>query len=261
MKPANSNLHSPMRLFSLVPISLALCFLVGCATNSAVLRVNQPDRSLLVVPVKGQPIMVRSLHTATFVLGGIAGGQIEQAMATGSSASLCARLNQDTTFNGERILAEECGKLLRTSTKCAFHEVTIHPQDAAMPLTKDMEPTEQKRFKVNCPNIHKWGMNYDAWKAGPPAAGTLPSRGQRPVCLEATIFAIFLNHGSELQGTSIWMRVIDPETGEVVGFTGLIDSFDITKVTETSDLRTFESDFRKVMHEVASKLLCDLNLL
>ena len=89
---------SALIMMSRVSLLLALCLLVGCATNSGVTRVNQPDRTLVVVPVKGQPIIVRSIHTASVVLGGVIGGQIEQALATGSADTLCARLNRYANF-------------------------------------------------------------------------------------------------------------------------------------------------------------------
>ena len=260
MKPANSFEPLPTSRLIRVPSLLALCFLSGCATNSAVLRVNQPDRSLVVVPVKGQPIMVRSLHTTTFVLGGIIGGQIEQAMATGSSESLCARLNQYTNFNGERILAEESAKLLKTSPKSSFRDVTVRPFDGAMPDTRNMEPSEQRQFKVNCPNLSRWSDNFYAWKASPSVSNERIGNGRRVVFLEVTFFSLWLNHQDRIEAL-IFMRVTDPENGEMPGFAGLSENYDISAVTTSSDLRSFEADFRKIMNEAASKLLRDLNLL
>jgi hypothetical protein len=249
------------KLINITGLVLAGLFLCGCATNSAVTGVNKPDRSLIIVPVKGQPICVRSIHTASVVGLGVVGGQIEQAAATGSSQSLCVRLNQDTNFNGERILAEECAKLLRSSPKVAFCNVAVHPLDSAMPGIKGMESSEQQRFKVNCPNIFKWNGNFSDWRKGSSVASNLPSTDQRKVFLEVAFNIVVLNHRNKIEPASIYMRIIDAETGKVLGFSGSFENFDITEVTESSNLQIFESDFRKCMNESARKVLRNLNLL
>jgi hypothetical protein len=186
------------KIISLLGVALAGVFLTGCATNSGVTRVNHSDRSLIVVPVKGQPICVRSIHTSTVVGLGIIGGQIEQAATSGSSETLCARLNQYNGFNGERILAEECVKLLQSSPKVAFRDVTIAPQDAAMPGLRNMEVSEQQQFKVNCPNIFKWYGNFSDWRKSPPVADSLSVMEQRPVFLEVTFNMVILNHRNKI---------------------------------------------------------------
>lgn len=242
-------------------VALAGLFLNGCASNSAITRVNQPDRRLVIVPVKGQPICVRSIHTETVVGFGIIGGQVEQAMAAGSSEALCARLNQDANFDGERILAEECASLLKASPKVAFHDVTVAAADAAMPGSKRMEPSELQRFKVNCPNIFKWNGNFSDWKESPPAIGKAAVPGQHDVCLEVAYNIVILNHHNRIQPASIYFRLLDLETGEMLGFRGCFENFDINKVTESSDLKTFEADFRKCMNQCARKILVDFNLL
>lgn len=252
---------SAIIMMSRVSLLLALCFLVGCATNSGVKRVNQPDRSLVVVPVKGQPIIVRSIHTASTVFGGVVGGLIEQSLSTDSSNTLCARLNQYSKFNGERILAEESVKLLRASPKVGFHEVSLHPLDAAMPGITQLPPAEQTRFKVNPSCTFKWNDNFYAWKASPPVASSSLLIKQRTVFLEVTFLMVILNHQDTLAPAAIYMRVIDATSGEMLGFTGSFENYDISEVTASSDLSVFEADFRKSMNKTARNLLRDLNLL
>ena len=249
------------KIIGLLSLTLVGLFLNGCATNSAITHVNKPDRSLVVVPVKGQPISVRSIHSSVVAGFGILGGQLERAATTSSSEALCARLNQDTNFKGERILAEECAKLLQSSPKVAFHDVTVHPLDAAMPGVKDMEASEQQRFKVNCPNIFKWTSNASDWKKGPPVVTSLPATSQHAVFLEVTFMMVVLNHNNKIDPAIINVRLIDSETGEMLGFSSSAETYKITAVTGDSDLATFESDFRKCMNESARKMLGDLNLL
>jgi hypothetical protein len=248
------------KIIGLLGLALAGLFLTGCATNSAVTRVNKPDRSLVVVPVKGQPIILRNIHTSAVVGFGLVGGLIEKTAATSSSETLCARLNQDTNFNGERILAEECAKLLKSSPKVAFHDVVVHPIDSAMPRIKDMESSEQQRFKVNCTYIFKWNENFSDWRKSPPVGSSLPT-SRRAVFLEVTFLQVILNHQNMLQPATIYVRLIDSETGEALGYGYSSQTFDITEVTQNCDLQAFESDFRKCMNESARKVLHDLNLL
>ena len=251
----------PNQMIGLLGLVFAGLFLAGCATNSAVARMNQPNRSLVVVPVKGQPISVRSIHASTAIGFGIIGGQIEQAATTSSSGALCARLNQDASFDGERILAEECAKLLQASPKVAFRAVTVQPTDAAMPGVKDMEASEQQRFKVNCPNVFKWSGNLSEWKKGPPVAGNVSATGQHTVFLEVTFRMVVLNHHDKIDPAILDVRLVDAETGEMLGFSSSAETYKITAVTGDIDLGTFESDFRKCMNESARKMLGDLNLL
>ena len=261
--PKNIQTQISMRnkIIRLFTLALAGLFLNGCASNSAIVRVNQPERSLVIVPVKGQPICVRSIHTATVVGLGIIGGQVEQAIATGSSEALCVRLNQDTNFDGERILAEECASLLKASPKVAFHDVTVAAADATMSGIKSMEPSEQQRFKVNCPNIFKWNGVFSDWEKSPPIMGKVTTSGQHEVFLEVVFNIVVLNHHNRIQPASIYFRLLDSETGEMIGFRGCFENFDINKVTATSDLKIFEADFRKCMKDCARKILGDFNLL
>ncbi|MEI7768150.1 MAG: hypothetical protein WCJ97_12020 [Phycisphaerae bacterium] len=247
-------------MLGLVLLTLLVCALVGCANNQAVALVNRPERCLVVVPVKGQPVIVRSIHEASVIGLGIIGGQIEQAATNQASETLCARLNQHVNFNGERIMAEECVKLLRASSRVAFHEVVVHPQDARMPGVAAMESNEQKRFKVNCTNVFAWNDNFSAWKTSPPVISNPPS-SRREVFLEVSLFQVILYHRDQLAPMFICIRMVDPETGQYLRMVYATQTYDITPVTEVSDLQIFDADFRKCIQETVRGALHDLDLL
>lgn len=218
------------------------------------------------MPVKGQPIGVMSVHVGTVFAGGLVGALIEESATSSSRGTLCDRLNRDTHFHGERILAEECASLLRSSSKIKCRDVTVHPLDLAVPGTKEMEPAEQQKFKSSrsISNTYVWRGKISEWLKGPSVAGNCLAPGKRPLYLEVTLSEVKLNQNKNITAEKgICIRLIDPETGKIIGSskTGMIDSFDISEVTTSSDLRTFESDFRRGMNKFARQMLADLGLL
>ncbi len=237
-------------LLGLVLAELLLC---GCATDSIVTRVNKPDRSLVVVPVKGRPIDIKNIH-----IGGLLVGPIELALTKNSSEVLCARLNQYTSFNGERILAEETAKLLRTSPKVAFHDIIIDPLDSAMPGIKNLGPKEQQRFMTGWPDSELTRIT-GRYYFSRPITPTTPTN-QYVVSLEVTLAWLCLNHNDSLEG-DIVIRMIDLETGKIIRRGSCHRIFKITEVTGNSDLQIFESDFRQCMNKSAKYLLSTWNLL
>ena len=251
------------KIIYLLGLALAGLFLAGCASNSASTRVNQPDRSLVIVPVKGQPIVVHSLHLASFLVGGVVGTMIEQKATASAAELLAARLNQDANFNGERMLAEECASLLKTSPKVSFREVTVAPQDGVMPGAKNLAAGEQQRFKAydNSRNISQWDDVFSAWKKSPPLAGKITDASQRAVYLEVTFKLVFMKNGKTIEPAYVYMRLVDAETGETMAFSYFFVTYSMNKVTSSSDLGTFEADFRKCMSKAARYGLKDLNLL
>lgn len=251
------------KIIGLLVLTLGGLFMAGCASNSAITHVNQPDRTLVVVPVKGQPIVVHSLHLASFLAGGVVGTMIEQQSTASAAERLGTRLNQDASFNGERMLAEECANLLKTSPKVSFREVTVAPQDGELPGVKNFAAGEQQRFKAydNSRNISQWDDIFSAWKKSPPVAGNITAAGQRAVYLEVTFKLVFLKNGKTIEPAYIYMRLVDAVTGEALALSDFFVTYSMSKVTSSSDLRVFESDFRQCMVKAARYGLKDLNLL
>jgi len=264
------------KLMTLGFVAVALVFLSagGCASNPAydgfgdngtVAAVNKSDRALVVVPVKGQPIMVRTITVPAWafslaILPAVGVGQMEQAAATKINEVRCARLNQNTELNAERILAEECVRLLKASPKTAFQSTTVHPNDAVMSWTQDLEPAEHQHFKVNCPNIVKWVGLFEDWQKRPVAAGSNPVPGQRVVYLETTMVCSIMNDGNSLM-TQVGLRMIDAGTGETLRIATSSHGGPITQVTESSDLKVFASELRNFMSICAEAALRDMGLL
>jgi hypothetical protein len=183
-------------------------------------------------------------------------------MATSRSEILCAHLNQDTNFDGERILAEECANILKASSKIAFHDVTVHSLDMGMPGGKEMADGEQQRFKATWHNSAEWSDLVSKWRKSPPVVGNLEVTEKSVVFLEVALVEVYLNHNDKIDPAIICWRVVDPITGKPLGdsvsipFTG----FNITEVTTTSDYRFFESDFRKCMNHYSRIALHNLGL-
>ena len=250
------------QIISLLGLALAGLFLTGCASNSAITRVNTPERSLVIVPVKGQPIVLHSLHMASFLSGGVVGTMIEQKSTASAADLLCARLNQDGNFNGERTLAEECANLLKNSPKVSFRDVTVAPQDEVLLETRKLPAGEQQRFKVySSGNISQWDDIFSNWKKSPPVAGSTTPANHRAVFLEVTFKIVWFNHGSTIEPAYIYMRMVDAETSETLALSYFFVTYSMNKVTSRSDLGIFEADFRKCMTKAARYGLKELNLL
>ena len=250
------------KMINLLGLALAGLFFTGCASNSAIRLVNQPDRSLVIVPVKGQPINVHSIHSSTVIGFGLVGAIVERSMAANPSEILCEHLNQDTNFDGNRILAEECANILKTSSKVAFHDVTIHPLDVGMPGGKEMPASEQPQFKATWHNAGEWVDLISKWRKSPPVVDNPGVTGKRAVYLEVNLGEVYLNHGDQIGPAIIFWRLVDSETGKPLGDSrsSVYKKYDITAVTTTSDLRIFETDFRRCMNESARVALSDLGL-
>jgi len=264
------------KLMTLGFVAVALVFLSagGCASNpvysgfgdnSAVAAVNKADRTLVVVPVKGQPIMVLKNTVPTWafavaLLPAAVAANAEMSAATKSNEAICARLNQNTDIYAERFLAEECVKLLKASPKSAFHSVAVHPNDAKMPWAQELELSEQQRFKVNLTNTGTWTGIFLDWEKRPAVVGGNPTTGERVVYLEVTAVYSIINDSKSL-GVHMGLRMIDAATGQTLRIVGTGNGGPITPVTIDSDLNVFSTDLRKFMTITAERALRDMGLI
>ena len=258
----------------------------GCATNKSVKVDQSAGRSVVVVPVAGQPITLikqsaGSLATEVVVgvvgaAGGVAGQvagsaagstvgpQAEDARAEPEKTVLSERLNRLLPdFRPEQILAQECVAILQSSSSAVFRNVALSPDTAVMDGAGELLKHEPKPFKPSPLNHAKWGSLGMRWRKSPPSAGaaSLGPSGQDKLALEVAFFYVLLNHGDSLE-VALCQRLTDPAKGQILGMTGfLVGQSKITPVTQTSDPAVFVKDFRRSVNELARQALKALKLI
>jgi len=249
--------------------ALGMCLVVGpgCAGPGAAIVPevsNAATKKLVVFPVRGQPVSVMWQHDSTFVLGGLVGAAIEAGASASHRSGMIERLNRDAAdFEPTRVLAEECVKLLRDSSEVKFQSVELSAETLDLPGASALWAQETRPFK-GLEHHNKWlrlSCNWHRAKSPAPSADVL-KQASDSLALEVTFVWSWLNHSDELQLVPM-MVLRDPSNGEVVGRSGLMEvpKTHISPVTEDSDLRQFEHDFRLAANNAALQALRRMKLL
>jgi hypothetical protein len=241
----------------------ALLLTSGCTYNKATTLKGPSQKSVLVVPVKGPAIQLLYQHTSVAVFGGLLGTSIEGAASETFRAELAQRLNQHTTnLQPDRILAEECAKLLRTCDRVAFRDVTVSPETLELEETKALLQDEPRPF-VSDPT---YGMQvfwlHRKWLKSPPRGhyGLAPDAAQQTLVMETVLSTSTLNLGKKLELMALF-RLADPSSGQILGSTRfVIGTSEITPIKDTIDVEELERGFRVASQKASAEALKYLKL-
>ena len=255
-------LRFSVRLLLLLILSPAL--VTGCYSNKSARIADAVQRDVVVVPVKGQSIVVSSELLGTVVLEGLPAAAVEQAVTSGQLAKLVERLNAEgSAFRPEIILAEECHKLIQSSQKVRFHTVTLRSEPLLLPGGTELKDTNAQPFKLTTKHGLAWYRCTLEWLKTPPVEGSrYPVTGPRSaLALEGTLIRVFLNPGKKMVEAIVAIRVVDLDKCEILAKQFTIGTFKVRPMTEDSAFDSFEEDFRHGLHKTAHQALKALKLL
>jgi len=253
-------------MHSIVTVTgLALLALVsaGCVSNKSARLSQTAEKQLLVAPARSQPVLIVSEHVSSVLFGGLTGVLIEKAATSQVRRTLEDRLNADLKdFTPEAALAEECLKLLKTSSKVRFKEITLRADSLDIPGRSELIQHEANPFKTSTKNQFDWHMVYARWLKTPPTYGAtgFSDGGQAELALEVTFPMLLLNHGNRLEMNAA-MRLLDLKSGRIVGKQYSAGIYKLTPITATSDIKVFLAEFQKCLSEIAHQSLKELKLL
>lgn len=258
------------RFFGLALLCLSVA--TGCVSNKSVKGSRVAGKAATVVPVSGQPVLVISENLGLVAVGTVAAGLPGAILASSANQNatgkarrtLTDRLNEDLRdFKPEVILAEECAKLLNTSTrKRRFASVTLRSDPIPLPGREELVRHETQPFKSTTSHRFDWHTKIVDWMKRPPVHGSTASspQGQDGINVEATFALLDVINGKKLD-PAIVIRVIDPAKGEIIGSQYVAARYKLRPLTPTSDLNWFVEDVRRSINELTRKALKDLKLL
>ena len=249
----------------------AIVILTGCIHNKGLQVSKVTGRDARVVPVRSQPIVVISENLTLIVAGTLAGGLVggvaanaaDQGATAGKRATLAERLNADAgDFKPEQILAEECLKLLQSSSKARFRSLALHPEPLDLPGRNELIVGETHPFKAKSLNFREWHMRTRDWLRTPPDAEyvSAASGGQSVVTVE-TLFPSVLLINAKTFEMAVAIRIVDSAQGEIVGSRYAMVRKKISPVTGDSSFDLFVEDFRRCATEASRECLKQLKLL
>ena len=244
---------------------------VGCVHNKSLRVSKMAPGDALVVPVRGQSIIVASENLGLVAVGTLAGGLVGGIAANAANqnstadkrATLAGRLNADgSSFKPEVILAEECAKLLQASSaKAKFQNVKLHAQPVDLPGRAGLAVDDGEPFKTKVSNGMDWHLRARDWMKTPSSSDYLKlASGGQPVVTVETLFPGVLLLNAKTFEMNVAIRVVDSE-GKVLGSQYTAIRRKIRPITRESDFSLFEEDFRRCASEAARECLKDLKLI
>jgi hypothetical protein len=249
----------------------AIILLTGCVHNKGLKASKIAGRDARVVPVRSQPIIVINENLALVAVGTLVGGLGGAIAATAANqgatadkrATLTGRLNDDgSAFNPERILAEECLKLLQASSRVKFQSLTLHSEPLDLPGRAELIRDETQPFKAKDSKAFDWHMRARDWLKTPPAPeyAQAISQGQPVVTVEALFPSVLLINANTFE-MAVAIRVVDSAQGRIIGSRYSMVRKKIRPISADSDFDFFVADFRSCASEASRECLKQLNLL
>lgn len=249
----------------------AIVLLTGCIHNKGLQVSKVRERDARVVPVRSQPIVVLSENLALVAVGtlvgglggGIAANAANQGATADKRATLTGRLNADgDDFKPELILAEECMKLLQTSSKVRFRSLTLHSEPLDLPGRSELIVNESQPFKSKNPKAFDWHLRARDWLRTSPAAEYADATsGGQPVVTVETLFPVVRLINAKTFEMDVAIRVVDSAQGKIIGSRYTMVRKKIRPITRDSDFDLFVEDFRRCANEASRECLKQLKLL
>jgi len=258
-----------MKFARMVSALLSVLLVTGCIHNKGLKVSRIQGKDVRVVPVRGQPIAVMSENIGLIVgatlTGGLVGGVVANAANQGATANkratLTERLNTvATNFQAELILAEECAKLLQTSTRVKFHSLLLRPEAEDVPGRSELIQNETQPFKSKNPKAFDWHLRTRDWLKTNPKTSNNAGEGGNLVTVEPMFPVVRLINAKTFE-MDVAIRVVDWSQGKIVGSRYTMTRKKITPITADSSFEIFVDDFRRCAAEAGKTCLKQLKLL
>ena len=238
-----------------------------------------PNKTIVIVPLKGSPIWMHSEHLANTIgsafvggiVGVIIGNYIENSITQPRRDTVAGQANSDVKlFDPERIMAEECYDLLKSSSLTKNQTIIIHKTSEAMEGSESLI-NATKRPITSIPNDDlAWRKIYRQWLSS--SIRQYNFQADQPigpfVVIEIVSTLAILKNNDEL-ALNMAMRLVDPVSGKVLASTGtyvgeaygLVSDYSIRPLNKPEDIPFFVEDFRKCIRQNIKNCLTALKLL
>ena len=222
-------------------------------------------RTTMVVPVKGEPVILQNSQVGAALLGGIFAVAINEALLDKPKRNtlITNMAGPSAVFYPEVVLAEECVEILKRGNLFCSPTVTLFRGLEILHGAGPEIEGETRVFKPSFSNheIKVWNQAHSQWLAGPPVHTPSPNEtgSAQMVLLEVTVVTPCLRGGTFYLG--LLMRLVDPISGTSLAAGYAEDSFSAHKIRRSEDLPAFIVDYRKCARQLSETLLKQLKLM